>query len=130
MFFLIRMVFWLCVVALLLPAGQEQRPAQVPQQLDPIQALLAAGAVVSDMRHFCSRQPEACTVGTQAAAAVGEQAQSGAKMVYDLLIEKAAPELTGTIASPKPSQGTLTPVDRMPTWRGPPSREQHARRPT
>ena len=39
------------------------------------------------MSNLCDRQPKACEVGAQAAAAIGQRAQAGAKMVYDLFSE-------------------------------------------
>jgi hypothetical protein len=80
------------------------------------------------MRQFCTRQPEACAVGSQAAVAFGQRAQAGAKMVYELINERASPRETGSIAikdtkpavalAAKPSQNTLTAADLTPAWRG------------
>jgi len=142
MFFLIRVAFWLSIVILLLPTGQTQTPNQAPQ-VGAVDALAAAGAAVSDMRQFCARQPEACEVGSQAAAAFGQKAQASAKMLFEFLsehwsaeqpagdagkaapakpssgaIERRAPETTGSLGGPA-SRDTLTPADREPTWRGP-----------
>ncbi len=81
------------------------------------------------MRQFCTRQPDACALGSQAAVAFGQRAQAGAKMVYEFINEHAAPRETGSIATrrtkpavvlaAKPSQNTLTPADLAPAWRGP-----------
>ena len=138
MWFLIRVAFWLSVVAMLLPTRQSQPEAQGPQ-VGAGQAFSAAGAAVADMRNFCARQPEACAVGSQAATAFGHKAQASAKMIYDYLTEKAGPEdgVTGGAGkstmpgrtSERPSQNTLTPADRVPTWRGPHPRQEVAKRP-
>ena len=90
MFFLIRAAFWLSIVIILLPTGSQQ-PKSVPA-LKPAEAVSAASAAVSDMRQFCARQPEACTVGSQAAVAFGYKAQAGAKMLYDFLTDALAPD--------------------------------------
>ena len=142
MFFLLRMAFWLSVVLVLLPSGgSQQRTATAPSsEPGAIETLSAASATVSDMRHFCTRQPEACAIGSQAAVAIGQRAQAGAKMVYDFISERAAPRETGSIAN-RPtrqaaaqvvsqaapaakSQDTLTAADLVPAWRGP-RRESH-----
>jgi hypothetical protein len=124
MMFLIRVAFWLSVVLFLLPTGQ-QESAPGPQ-VGAGEAISAASAAVSDMRQFCGRQPDACTVGSQAAAAFGHKAQAGAKMLYEFLTEKLAPTETGSIATPAKkidaaarSQGTLAPSDLAAPWRAP-----------
>jgi hypothetical protein len=131
--FLIRVAFWLGIVVLLLPTGSAEQAAQGPQ-FGTVEAFSAAGAAVSDMRQFCSRQPEACTVGSQAAAAFGHKAQAGAKMVYDFFTAKLRPNEAAPAASEKPAttsadsaktfHSTLTPADRSPAWRGPQPRPE------
>jgi hypothetical protein len=129
MFFLIRMAFWLSVVLVLLPSGGAKQTAAAPSaEIGAVEAVSAASATVGDMRQFCTRQPEACALGSQAAVAFGQRAQAGAKMVYELINERATPRETGSIATKgakpavtlaaKPSQNTLTPADLAPAWRG------------
>src|SRR5437016_3093933 len=117
MMFLIRAVFWLTVVALLLPSGRSASTGAA--DISALDAVSAAGAAVSDVSHFCSRRPDACAVGTQAAAAVGQKAQAGAKMLYDLINDQAATPATAASAekaaahkahpAAKASRNTLTP---------------------
>lgn len=151
MFFLIRVTFWLSIVILLLPTGGSQPSGEAPK-VGAVDALAAAGAAVSDMRQFCSRQPEACDVGSQAAAAFGQKAQASAKMIYEFLTERLAddpPNADGPKQAPaKPagatseqrtvettgaitgghSRDTLTTADRVHPWRGPrPRPPQEAR---
>jgi hypothetical protein len=134
MWFLIRVAFWLSIVILLLPSDRLSKPPQAPQ-VAAVDALSAAGAAVADMRQFCSRQPDACVIGSQAAVAFGQKAQASAKMVYEFLTEKlghdeaASPAATksstpGALAGEKPSQSTLIPADRAPAWRGPQPRPE------
>jgi hypothetical protein len=127
MFFLLRMAFWLGVVVLLLPTGNTQ-PAAPGPQVGTVEAMSAAGAALSDMGQFCSRQPDACTVGSHAAVAFGQKAQASAKMLYEFFTEKLGPSATGsvataptgkTLASDRTGQDTLTPADRIPEWRSP-----------
>src|SRR5688572_2080337 len=125
MFFLIRAAFWLSIVIILLPTGSQQ-PKSVPT-IETADAVSAASAAVSDLRRFCARQPEACTVGSQAAVAFGYKAQAGAKMLYDFLTNALAPTETGSVAAANTrkretsanSQDTLTPADLAPAWRSP-----------
>jgi hypothetical protein len=140
MFFLLRMAFWLSIVLILLPSGAAQR-AQSNSDVGASDAISAASATVQDLRGFCSRQPGACTVGSQAAVEIGYKAQAGAKMLYDFLTEKLAPRETGSLpngagqrgsiakaaldksAPERASQNTLTPADLAPAWHAPQSRK-------
>ena len=89
MFFLLRVAFWLTIVLALLPSGGGvQQSAQA--KVGAADAVVAASAAVSDMSGFCERQPEACTVGAQTAAAIGQRAQAGARMVYGYLTDHTA----------------------------------------
>jgi len=126
--FLLRAAFWLGIVVILLPTDASQRDAQTPQ-LSTIEAVAAASAAVSDMRQFCTRQPDACVVGSQALARFEQKAQAGAKMLYEFLTAKFGGEQNRSVASAtsdKPnatstarsSQDTLTPADLLPGWRG------------
>ncbi len=134
MFFLLRMTFWLGLVLILLPSGSSQ---QLPaSQVGATDAISAASATVGDLRQFCTRQPDACTVGSQVATQLGYKAQAGAKMLYDFLTERLASKDTGSIANSgarsgkqatpvvdKGSQNTLTPADLAPAWRSPTPRK-------
>ena len=142
MFFLLRMAFWLSMVLILLPSSSSKPgPAS---DVGASGAISAASATVGDLRQFCTRQPDACTVGSQVAASLGYRAQAGAKMLYDFLTEALAPKETGALPHGTPargsaakvepvksspsSQNTLTPADLAPVWRGPqpPKDAKHA----
>jgi hypothetical protein len=142
MFFLLRMAFWLGLVLILLPTGSSQ---QVPaNEVGASNAISAASATVGDLRQFCTRQPDACTVGSQVATTLGYKAQAGAKMLYDFLTEQLAPKETGSLANgagsrfgksvllksasdksapDRTSQNTLTPADLAPAWHAPTPRK-------
>jgi hypothetical protein len=134
MFFLLRMAFWLSIVLILLPSGTQRSTAT--SQVGAADALSAASATVHDLKGFCTREPDACTVGSQLATTLGYRAQAGAKILYDFLTEAMAPRETGSLAddsdksplansSPQQaSQSTLTPADLSPPWRGPAVRKQ------
>jgi len=140
MFFLLRMTFWLGLVLVLLPIGTSQRTSS-GNEISASEAISAASATVGDLRGFCSRQPEACTVGSQMATAIGYRAQAGAKMLYDALNEAMTPRETGSLtnataqhaangkaaldksAADRGSQSTLNKADLAPAWRGPVTRK-------
>jgi hypothetical protein len=134
MFFLLRLAFWLSIVLILLPSATSQ-PGGPANQVDAGDAVSAASATVSDLRQFCSRQPDACSVGGKVAMSIGYKVQAGAKMLYEFLTEQLAPRETGSIEGAKTdrphgpqkasgsSQNTLTPTDLAPAWRGPTPRK-------
>lgn len=140
MFFLLRVAFWLTIVLALLPSGGAQQSAEA--KVGPTDAVVAAGAAVSDMSNFCDRQPGACVVGAQTAVAIGQRAQAGAKMVYEFFNDHALRgNETGSVTKAKPgqklagavrtvpaspgSQSTLKDSDLDPVWQGPPARTEH-----
>jgi hypothetical protein len=114
MWFLIKSTFWIGLVLVLLPLGQ---PAgtDAAARVDAGQAFQAASATMSDMRQFCERQPQACAVGSQAVNTLGQQAQAGAKIVYDYLTEKFGPQAATAVGG----ADTLTATDQRIPWRGP-----------
>jgi hypothetical protein len=131
MFFLLRMAFWLSVVLILLPSGGAQR--QPAGEVGASDAVSAASDTVHDLKGFCTREPNACTVGSRLVVAMGYRAQAGAKMLYDFLTDALAPRDTGSVRDeasrsvldrtpPAGSQDTLTPADLKPAWRGSPGR--------
>ncbi|MEA2978426.1 MAG: hypothetical protein QOF09_249 [Alphaproteobacteria bacterium] len=139
MFFLLRIAFWLTIVLALLPSGGAQQSAQA--KVGATEAVVAAGAAVSDMSNFCDRQPDACVVGAQAAVAIGQRAQAGAKMVYEFFNDHTSHgSETGSVPKPKwqpklaavrpvpaspGSQSTLKDGDLDPVWQGPPARTEN-----
>lgn len=132
MFFLLRMAFWLTIVLALLPSGSSK---PVATSVGATEAMVAAGAAVSDVSGFCARQPDACAVGAQAAVSIGQRAQAGAKMVYEFINDQMARGETGSVPDTKTaavravpaspgSQSTLKPADLEPAWQGPPERSE------
>ena len=130
--FLLRMAFWLTIILALLPSGGSQPTLKL--NVSAVDAVSAAKATVSDVRSFCERQPDACTVGSQAAVAIGHRAQAGAKMLYQYLNERFGSHDAGTPLNPasgeavplptaRPSQHTLSPSDLAPAWHTSPSRK-------
>lgn len=140
---LLRMTFWLGVILVLLPSfasgDKSEAPAPVTSggaQLSAAEAVSAASSTVGDLSRFCTRQPEACAVGAEAAAVLGEKAQAGAKILYRFLNDRRAAQSTGSVkqqpasARDNASRDTLTPTDLTLPWRGPqPVKEAQAKRP-
>ena len=135
MFFLLRMAFWLSIVLILLPTGSAQRTPPA-NEVGASDAISAASATVGDLKGFCARQPDACTVGSQVATSLGYRAQAGAKMLYDFLTEAMASRGARSAATgssqrgntarsmvERASQDTLAPADLTPAWRGPITRK-------
>jgi hypothetical protein len=144
MFFLLRMAFWLSIVLILLPTGMS-RLQQPENSVAATDAISAASATVGDLRQFCTRQPEACTVGSHVATELGYKAQAGAKMLYEFLTSTLASKDAGMVGASRfgkagldkaatdqatfnrASQNTLSTTDLAPAWRGPTPRKDAKR---
>ena len=130
--FLFRIMFWLTVVLILLPSGGSQTSSKTPVSAG--EAFSAARATVDDARSFCNRQPDACSVGSQAALVLGHRAQAGAKMLYEYLngyFGAAQSDAVNAVGgksvgqfSAGASRDTLLPADREVAWRGPRSHRE------
>jgi hypothetical protein len=139
MFFLLRLTFWIGLVLVLLPRDKTPEADKAPQ-INASEAVSAATAAISDMGQFCKRQPAACEVGGQAATAIGQRAQGGARKLYQIITDKPdksdkpdnksdkrASDHTGSIggmesanaAGPDIARDTLTPDDMQIEWQGP-----------
>ena len=128
MFFLLRMTFWLGLVLVLLPREKTPESDKLPQ-IGASEAVQAATAAVSDMGQFCKRQRAACEVGGQAATAIGQRAQDGARKLYQIITDKPdkkAPDHTGSIGAAGDTEAmlanaaprdTLTQEDLAAEWR-------------
>ena len=111
MFFLLRMAFWLGLVLVLLPREKTPESDKVPQ-IGASEAVSAATAAVSDMGQFCKRQPAACEVGGQAATAIGQRAQDGARQLYKIITDKKPVTDTKPVTDKKPDHtSSIDPVD-------------------
>jgi hypothetical protein len=121
MFFLLRTAFWLSIVLVLLPTPNSEK---TEPGIGAAQAVTAASATFSDMTQFCTRQPGACEVGSQALVQFGHKAQASAKWLYEKFASTpAAQDQTGSVSAKRvaesdDSQNTLTQADTMPAWRG------------
>ncbi|MEW6255482.1 MAG: DUF5330 domain-containing protein [Pseudomonadota bacterium] len=109
MFFLLRLAFWLGIVLLLLPLSTAEDGTR---QIGAWQALSAAQSTLADASGFCERQPQACAVGGQLLAHLGDKAQAAVEWLFANVGTQQA--------SPSPGEGAhaLTPDDLAPAWGG------------
>ncbi len=108
--FLIRTAFWLTLVIFLLPSNEEEQRA----------AVRTTGAMVSDVKSFCVRNPDLCEQGRGAFAAFSLKAKYGWRMLNDLMKDQQgtsgvepASYRQGAVPG---SQNTLTGSDLLPIW--------------
>jgi hypothetical protein len=88
-------------------------------------------AVVSDVHHFCERQPSACVTGSQTIVQFGDKVQTGAELLYQFLNEQMTADQSTTAAKVtnkslmrEPSSSTLTPADLSAPWHKPQPRAE------
>ena len=114
MSFLLRMAFWLGLVLVLLPREKTPEADNAPQ-IGASEAVSAATAAVSDMSQFCKRQPAACEVGGQAATAIGQRAQDGARQLYKIITDKKPeqPTVQPSVPGKKPDHTSSVDAEAM-----------------
>ena len=128
MFFLIRSAFWLSIVILLLPTPESMKPSE--PGIGAAQAVTAASATVSDMGQFCTRQPDACQIGSQALTYLGNKALASSKWLFEKFSSRSEQSPAPKALADADSQNTLTQADTTPVWRGAqPQRQAEAHRP-
>ena len=96
MFFLLRVAFWLTIVLALLPTGSSQPGAQSQGR----RHRRGGGRGRGGLRHeraSATASREACVVGAQAAVAIGQRAQAGARMVYEFINDRVSHGETGSV---------------------------------
>lgn len=112
--FLIRTAFWLSLFILLLPTDEQDQRVVYGN----------AEAAVSDLRTFCTRNPDVCEASKSAAQTFSLKAKFGAKMLMDFWNEKTGSAIVPASdrANRRPSffrrnaQSTLTADDMKPSW--------------
>jgi hypothetical protein len=128
MWFLIKAAFWLSLVVVFLPLPEGARQGDT-HLVGASEALGVVSTAIADARGFCTRHPEACATGAQAAHTFGQKAQVGARMLHDFISEKLEESRDlvpppGSRAATAPAEAprgtdTLDASDRAPAWRGP-----------
>lgn len=126
MFFLLRIGFWLTIVFLLLPAvtggpSTHGVSGSGEPQVSAVEALSAASSAVADAGSFCTRQPQACTIGAGLIAMISERAEAGARFALSYISEQILEEKrkAASRAAGAPAGDTLTTHDLSPGWQGP-----------
>ena len=123
--FLIRTAFWLSLLILLLPTGEQSNTTDQTASLGVGEVYGAAEATYSDLAGFCERNPGVCEKGRSAWDTFEKKAKYGAQTVYRYLRERA-PEsgeprsdqqrLTQPVEPGPHSAGNLTDDDLIPAW--------------
>lgn len=116
--FVVRAVFWLTLVAMLVPEvphDDARPPGGGPQErVGLLDTVMAGKAAVADLAGFCDRNPDACRT---AGIAARELTDGVIRLVEKLIGGPEAPVPPQPPAAP--GRDTLTPTDREPAWRGP-----------
>ena len=87
MFFLLRMAFWLGLVLVLLPREKTPESDKVPQIGAP-KPYRPRPPPSPTWASSASASRTACEVGGQAATAIGQRAQDGARQLYKIITDK------------------------------------------
>src|SRR3954468_18235355 len=127
---LFRTIFFLGVVAVLMPSPPEDRQnsAEAERQLTTPEVVYVASRTASDLGGFCSREPMVCDTAGVIAAKLEAKAKYGARLIYEWANETSAPtprietDLSTPslpLGEPPVSQNTLTREDFLPEWRDP-----------
>jgi hypothetical protein len=134
--FLIKAAFWLGIVVIFLPMPESERSKSSPG-VSTVDAIAFLSTAVSDIKGFCSRNPDSCVTGAKAVQHFGEKAEYGAKILHEFISAKMdeSKDLSvpkGSLAKPainqtkqaSPNQtssnhGTLNPSDLEPAWHAP-----------
>ncbi|MCG8273150.1 DUF5330 domain-containing protein [Aquamicrobium sp. NLF2-7] len=106
--FLIRFAFWFSLVLLALPfdVGPD---GEGRENVNPIQALLAAKDAVGDIAGMCERQPDVCETGASALHTVTERAKLAARMAVSIIED--APSQPATAPKEPVTTGSIRPAN-------------------
>lgn len=85
--FLIRTAFWLALILLVLPIDREE--AGIANGPGAFETFAAVQTVVSDMRGFCDRNPNACATGAATVDVLRQKAVYSAGVVQGWLADES-----------------------------------------
>ena len=117
---LLRIATFAAVAVALLPSDREQQQRLYER----------AGSTAEWVVTFCDRNAATCAKGSELWSQFVAKAEFGAKLAYDMIREREASSVASTHLNLGESKGrvapavleresgTLTPVDKMPDWRG------------
>lgn len=103
MFSLFRMMIFLAIVVLFIPADEQELTKNADiRSVGPVEAIVVAKAAVDDARGFCARNPTACETGASLAAVFSAKARTGVRYMSDWLAtpKTETPERTARDSSP------------------------------
>jgi hypothetical protein len=108
---IVRVGILVAVVIAVLPADKEQQARLYDR----------AASAVHWTATFCDRNGPTCTQAGHLWSTFVKKAQFGAQMAYELALKYSKSDNRYLApASVEPAQGTLTPRDLQPAWRGSP----------
>ena len=111
--FLIRIAFWVALIALLLPTDKQQQAKLMAFASDTAQRAAT----------FCERNASTCERGAHYWAAFKQKLEFGARLAFDIASERGAGKSEPASPAVQPAarvdrtKGTLTPTDLSPDWR-------------
>lgn len=109
--FLIRTAFWFSLVLLALPLGAGSEDSET-RQVGAVEAIIAAGAAVSDIAGMCERKPDVCETGKAAIATVGVRAREASRIAYQALETRSeSTDITTTGSVELPETATRLPQE-------------------
>jgi len=80
--FVVRALFWLCLIVLLLPIDKDEIDPAVTQSISASSAFQLAAGAFSDLSEFCIRNPATCEQGAEAFAAFSIKAKYVSGVAY------------------------------------------------
>jgi hypothetical protein len=107
MFFLIRAVFWISLVALLMPVERQVAATGSGSGIGAADAVDTAAATEPSLFAFCGRNQRACETALAVVLGTAEKAEVGVRWLQQQTAGRSL------------DRDTLTPADRLPAWRGP-----------
>ncbi|MES2907442.1 MAG: DUF5330 domain-containing protein [Pseudomonadota bacterium] len=129
--FLIKAAFWLGIVVLFLPLPERMRNKN-EASVSTGDAIAFLSSAVSDIKGFCTRNPDSCVTGAIAVHHFGQKAQYGAQILHAFISEKVddskdlkvpkgsrAKESVNQTAKADVPHGTLNADDLAPAYRAP-----------
>jgi hypothetical protein len=118
--FLFRMLFWIVIVILILPAPRpSDEGGETGSDVTVTRAVGAARATVSDMAGFCQRNSDVCETGRAVFSTFWAKARYGAQLLAEVVSGAGEGDDKTPTDGAVEAHDTLTPDDLVPAWRGP-----------
>ena len=105
---IVKIGILIAIVVAVLPADKEQQARLYDR----------AATAVQWTATFCDRNSSTCSQARVVWSAFVQKAQFGAQMAYELAMKHSSRDQNASPALIQPADGTLTPQDLQPAWRG------------